>query len=69
MPEKSHKILDNACSWMPAARCNALAEAVLASVKDHRLTVTSPGRALDSTAKEKTASSVTTASSATSSVP
>lgn len=35
------------------ARRNALAEAVLAAVKERRLTVTSLGRALDSTAKEK----------------
>ena len=49
----SHKIIDNACSWMHAARRNALAEAVLAAVKERRLTVTSLGRALDSTVKEK----------------
>jgi hypothetical protein len=60
----SHKIIDNACTWMQAARRNVLAEAVLAAVTDRRLTVTSPGRALDSTAKEKTASNVWTGSSA-----
>jgi hypothetical protein len=35
----SHKIIDNACSWMHAARRNVLAEAVLAAVKERRLTV------------------------------
>jgi len=49
----SHKIINNACAWMHATRRNALAEAVLAAVKERRLTVTGLGRALDSKAKEK----------------
>lgn len=49
----SHKIIDNACAWMHAARRKVLAEAVLAAVKERRLTVTSLGRALESTVKEK----------------
>ncbi len=49
----SHKIIDNVCAWMHAARRNALSEAVPAAVKERRLTVTHLGRTLDSTAKEK----------------
>lgn len=49
----SHKIINNACAWMHATRRDALAEAVLAAVKERRLTVTGLGRALDSHAKEK----------------
>jgi len=49
----SHKIINNACSWMHATRRNALVEVVLAAVKERRLTVTGLGRALDSNAKEK----------------
>jgi hypothetical protein len=49
----SHKILNNACSWMHAARRNALAVTVLAAINERRLSVTGLGRAIDSDAKEK----------------
>jgi len=49
----SHRILNNACSWMHAARRNALAVTVLAAIDERRLSVTGLGRAIDSDAKEK----------------
>ncbi|MCW8992136.1 MAG: transposase, partial [Gammaproteobacteria bacterium] len=49
----SHKILNNACLWMHAARRNALAVTVLAAIDERRLSVTGLGRAIDSEAKEK----------------
>lgn len=49
----SHKILDNVCAWMHAARRNAVAEVVLAAIAERRLSVTGLGRAVDSDAKEK----------------
>jgi hypothetical protein len=49
----SHKILDNVCAWMHAARRNAVTEVVLAAIDERRLSVTGLGRAIDSDAKEK----------------
>jgi hypothetical protein len=49
----SHKILNNACSWMHAARRNSLRVNVLAAIDERRLSVTGLGRAIDSDAKEK----------------
>jgi RHS repeat-associated protein len=49
----SHKILNNACPWMHAARRNALAVTVLAAIDERRLSVTGLGRAIESDAKEK----------------
>ena len=49
----SHKILNNACPWMHAARRNALAVTVLAAIDERRLSVTGLGRAIDSDAREK----------------
>jgi len=49
----SHKILNNACPWMHAARRIALAVTVLAAIDERRLSVTGLGRAIDSDAKEK----------------
>jgi hypothetical protein len=49
----SHKILDNACAWMHAARRNALMEGVLAAIGERRLSVTGLGRAIESDAQEK----------------
>jgi hypothetical protein len=47
----SHKILNNACSWMHAARRNSLRVNVLAAIDERRLSVTGLGRAIDSDAK------------------
>ena len=49
----SHKILENACAWMHAARRKVLMEGVLAAIDERRLSVTGLGRAIDSAAKEK----------------
>ena len=49
----SHKILDNACAWMHAARRNALHVNVLSAIESRRLTVTGLGRGIDSEAREK----------------
>jgi hypothetical protein len=49
----SHKILSKACPWMHAARRNALAVTVLAAINERSLSVTGPGRAIGSKAKEK----------------
>lgn len=49
----SHKILDNTCAWMHAARRNALSTVVSAAIEERRLTVTGLGRAIDSDAMEK----------------
>jgi len=49
----SHKILNNACSWMHSARRDALTAVVLAAIEERRLSVTGLGRAIDSDAKEK----------------
>jgi hypothetical protein len=49
----SHKILNNACSWMHQRRRAALTEVVLAAIGERRLSVTGLGRAIDSDAREK----------------
>ena len=49
----SHKILDDACSWMHQSRRRALNELVLAAIGGRRLSVTGLGRAIDSDAQEK----------------
>lgn len=49
----SHKILDNACGWMHAARRNALKVNVLAAIAGRRLCVTGLGRMIESPALEK----------------
>jgi hypothetical protein len=49
----SHKVLNNACSWMHNARRNVLQVTVLAAIDERRLSVTGLGRAIDSNAKEK----------------
>jgi len=48
-----HKILENACAWMHAARRKALTVNVLAAIKERRVSVTGLGRAISSEAKEK----------------
>lgn len=49
----SHKILDNACAWMHAARRQALQVNVLSAIQSRRLSVTGLGRGIDSDAREK----------------
>ena len=49
----SHKILNNACPWMHAARRNSLLVNVLAAIEERRLSVTGLGQAIDSNAREK----------------
>lgn len=49
----SHKILDNACAWMHAARRKALQVNVLSAIESRRLSVTGLGRGIDSDAREK----------------